>query len=137
MANNKDLNKEKIPQELFKKIKKIEIKSRSLVNEIMSGNYNSIFRGYGMEFQEVREYCPGDDYRSIDWNVTARNSKPYVKRFREERQINVMLLIDSSGSLDFGSTDSFKSEKLTETAAVIAFTALSNQDKIGALFLQI
>ena len=127
-------NEEKIPQELLKKIKKIEIRSRVLVNEAISGGYNSVFRGYGMEFQEVREYFPGDDYRSIDWNVTARHSIPYVKRFREEREMNVMLLLDSSGSLEYGSTDATKSEKLAETAAVIAFTALANQDKIGAVF---
>ncbi len=135
MINNKNYNdNKKIPQELFKKIKKIEIRSRLLVTEAMTGGYNSIFRGYGMEFQEVREYFPGDDYRAIDWNVTARHSIPYVKRFREERQLNVMLLIDSSGSLEFGSTDSTKSDKLAETAAVLAFTALNNQDKIGAIF---
>ena len=127
-------NNEKIPTELFKKIKKIEIRSRVLVNEAMCGGYNSVFRGYGMEFQEVREYSPGDDYRSIDWNVTARHTIPYVKRYREERQMNVLLLIDSSGSLEYGSTDSTKSEKLAETAALLAFTALSNQDKIGAVF---
>jgi uncharacterized protein (DUF58 family) len=125
---------EKIPPELFAKIRRIEIKSRALVNEILSGNYSSVFRGSGIEFQEVREYASGDDYRSIDWNVTARHSKPYVKRFREERQLNVMLLVDCAGSLEFGSTDSVKSDKLAETAATIAFTALSNQDKIGALF---
>ena len=127
-------NNEKIPPELLKKIKRIEIRSRVLVNEAISGGYNSVFRGYGMEFQEVREYFPGDDYRRIDWNVTARHSVPYVKRFKEERQMNVLLLIDSSGSLEYGSTDSTKSEKLAETSAVLAFTALSNQDKIGAVF---
>lgn len=130
--NNED-NK-KIPLELFKKIRRIEICSRVLVTEAISGGYNSIFRGYGMEFQEVREYYPGDDYRTIDWNVTARHSIPYVKRYREERQMNVMLLIDSSGSLEYGSTNSTKSEKLAETAAVLSFTALKNQDKIGAIF---
>src|SRR4030042_1377766 len=130
---NNEENK-KIPPELFKKIRRIEICSRILVTEAISGGYNSIFRGYGMEFQEVREYYPGDDYRSIDWNVTARHSIPYVKRYREERQMNVMLLIDSSGSLEYGSTKSTKSEKLAETAAVLSFTALKNQDKIGAIF---
>lgn len=127
-------NNEKIPPALLKKIKRIEIRSKVLVNEAMSGGYNSVFRGYGMEFQEVREYFPGDDFRTIDWNVTARHSKPYVKIFREERQMNVLLLIDSSGSLNYGSSSSTKSEKLAETAAVLSFTALSNQDKIGAVF---
>jgi len=133
-SKNHDTSKEKIPQELLRKIKKIEIRSKVLVNEAISGGYNSIFRGYGMEFQEVREYFPGDDYRMIDWNVTARNLKPYVKRFKEERQMNVMLLIDSSGSMGFGSNKDSKGDKLAETASVIAFTALSNQDKIGAVF---
>jgi uncharacterized protein (DUF58 family) len=127
-------DKQKIPKKLFKKIKKIEIRTKHLVTEAMTGSYNSIFRGYGMEFQEVREYTPGDDYRIIDWNVTAKHSIPYVKQFREERQLNVMLLIDASGSLEYGSSDSTKSEKLIETAAVLAFMALTNQDKIGAIF---
>jgi uncharacterized protein (DUF58 family) len=129
-----DESSEKIPKELLKKIKKIEIRSRVIVTEAMSGSYNSVFRGYGMEFEEVREYFPGDDYRRIDWNVTARHNTPYIKRFKEERQMNVMLLIDMSGSLEYGSTDSTKGEKLAETASIIAFTALANQDKIGAIF---
>ncbi len=127
-------NKEKIPSELLKIIKKINIKSRILVNEAISGGYNSVFRGYGMEFQEVREYNPGDDYRRIDWNVTARHDFPYIKRFREERQLNVMLLIDCSGSLEFGSKKNTKSQRAAEIASVLAFTALKNQDKIGAIF---
>ena len=135
MINNQEKeNNQKIPKELFKKIKKIEIRTKLLVTEAMTGGYNSIFRGYGMEFQEVREYSPGDDFRIIDWNVTAKHSIPYVKQFREERQLNVMLLIDSSGSLEYGSIDFTKSEKLAETAAVLAFMALTNQDKIGAIF---
>jgi uncharacterized protein (DUF58 family) len=132
LVNNND--NQKIPKELLKKIKRIEIRSRLLVTEAMSGGYTSVFRGYGMEFEEVREYAPGDDYRRIDWNVTARHNQPYMKRFKEERQMNVILLIDSSGSLEYGSTDSTKGEKLAETASVLAFTALSNQDKIGAVF---
>ena len=87
-----------------------------------------------MEFQEVREYFPGDDYRCIDWNVTARHTTPYVKRFKEERQLNVLLLIDSSGSLEYGSNDSTKNQKLIEIASIVIFTALKNQDKIGAVF---
>lgn len=134
IGSGKKKKEEKIPKELLKRIRKIEIKSRVLVTEAMSGGYNSIFRGYGMEFQEVREYFPGDDYRRIDWNVTSRHTKPYVKVFKEERQLNVMLLVDISGSLEYGSTESTKHEKLTETAAVISMTALSNQDKIGAVF---
>lgn len=125
---------DKIPKELLKKIKRIEIKSKVKVNEIICGGYNSIFRGYGMDFQEVREYSPGDDFRRIDWNVTARHNNPYTKRYSEERQLNVMLLIDLSGSLYYGSQNSFKSQKLAETAAILSFTALSNQDKIGAIF---
>jgi uncharacterized protein (DUF58 family) len=133
MKKNAD-NNEKIPVELLKKIKKIDISSRKLVNEAISGGYNSVFRGYGMEFEEVREYNPGDDYRRIDWNVTARHSIPYIKRFKEERQLNVMLLIDFSGSLEYGSKKYNKRQKLAEIASVIAFTALKNQDKIGAIF---
>ena len=125
---------EKIPKELLRKIKNIEIRSRIIVTEAISGGYNSVFRGYGMEFQEVREYTRGDDFRRIDWNVTARHNNLYVKTFKEERQLTVMLLIDSSGSLEYGSTNNTKGEKLIETASVIALTALSNQDKIGALF---
>ena len=132
--DNSSKYQQKIPPELLKKIKKIEIRSRVKVNEMMSGGYNSVFRGYGMEFEEVREYFPGDDYRRIDWNVTSRHNSPYVKVFKEERQLNVMLLIDISGSLEYGSTISNKREKLVETASVLSFTALSNQDKIGAIF---
>jgi uncharacterized protein (DUF58 family) len=127
-------SEENIPRGLLKKIKRIELRSRQLVSEAISGGYNSVFRGYGMEFEEVREYFPGDDYRRIDWNVTARHSTPYVKRFKEERQLNVLLLIDASGSLEYGSGSATKGERLAETAAVLSFAALSNQDKIGALF---
>ncbi|HOE99989.1 MAG TPA: DUF58 domain-containing protein [Spirochaetota bacterium] len=125
---------EKIPLELLKKIKKIEIRSRLVVNEAMSGGYNSVFRGYGMEFQEVREYSIGDDFRRIDWNVTARHNNLYIKTFKEERQLNVMLLLDISGSLGFGSKSSTKHDKMVETSAILALTAMDNQDKIGAVF---
>lgn len=125
---------EKIPLELLKKIKKIEIRSRLMVNEAMSGGYNSVFRGYGMEFQEVREYSIGDDFRRIDWNVTARHNNLYIKTFKEERQLNVMLLLDTSGSLGFGSKSSTKHDKMIETSAILALTAMENQDKIGAIF---
>ncbi|MCG8571758.1 MAG: DUF58 domain-containing protein [Spirochaetes bacterium] len=125
---------QKIPREWLKRIKKIEIRSRQLVTDSMSGSYNSIFRGYGMEFEEVREYQIGDDFRRIDWNVTSRHHSPYIKVFKEERQLNVMLLVDMSGSLEYGSTNSTKREKMIETAAVLSFTAITNQDKIGAIF---
>jgi len=125
---------EKIPLELLKKIKKIEIRSRLMVNEAMSGGYNSVFRGYGMEFQEVREYSIGDDFRRIDWNVTARHNNLYIKTFKEERQLNVMLLLDTSGSLGFGSKSSTKHDKMIETSAILALTAMENQDKTGAIF---
>lgn len=132
--NSQEIIEEKIPFELLKKVKKIEIKSRLLINEALSGGYNSIFKGYGMEFEEVREYTRGDDFRRIDWNVTARHNNLYVKTFKEERQLNVLLLIDSSGSLEYGSKDTTKEEKLTETASLIALIAMANQDKIGAIF---
>jgi len=131
--NQKDKElEEKLPLELLKKIKKIEIRSKILVTDAIAGGYTSVFRGYGMEFEEVREYTPGDDVRRIDWNVTARQNRPYIKRFKEERQINAMLLIDMSGSLYYGSHNATKSEKVAEISGLIAFTALSNQDKIGA-----
>lgn len=127
-------NTEKIPEELFKKVKKIELHTRKLVNAMSSGGYTSVFRGQGMEFEEVREYNAGDDYRKIDWNVTARHNTPYVKRHREERELNVMLLLDVSGSLNFGSSFQTKRSIMVETAALLAFTSLFNQDKIGSIF---
>lgn len=127
-------NSEKIPEELFKKVRKIELQTKSLVNDISSGGYTSVFRGQGMEFEEVREYFPGDDYRRIDWNVTARHTTPYVKQHKEERELNVMMLLDLSGSLHFGSTQLSKRDILVETSALLAFTSLFNQDKIGAIF---
>lgn len=127
-------NTEKIPEELFKKVKKIELHTRKLVNAMSSGGYTSVFRGQGMEFEEVREYNAGDDYRKIDWNVTARHNTPYVKRHREERELNVMLLLDVSGSLNFGSSFQTKRNVMVETAALLAFTSLFNQDKIGSIF---
>lgn len=120
--------------ELFKKIKKIEIRSRIMANESLAGGYSSVFRGYGMEFQEVREYVQGDDFRRIDWNVTARHNNLFVKTFIEERQLNVMLLVDVSGSMAYGSVNATKKSRMIETAATVAMTALSNQDKIGAVF---
>ncbi len=120
--------------ELIKKVRKIEIKTKGLSNHIFSGSYNTAFKGKGMAFTEVREYIPGDDIRSIDWNVTARFNHPYVKVFEEERELTVMLLIDVSGSNEFGSTGKFKEEIITEIAAVLAFSAIHNNDKVGVIF---
>jgi len=122
-----------LTRELFKKIKKIEIKTSRLVNDVFSGEYHSIFRGRGMEFSEVREYTPGDDIRNIDWNVTARYNHPYVKIFREERELTVMLLVDLSASGDFGSYQRMRREISAEIAAVLAFSAARNNDKVGLL----
>jgi uncharacterized protein (DUF58 family) len=120
--------------ELFKKVRKIEIKTRGLSNQIFSGQYHSVFKGRGMAFSEVREYQPGDDIRSIDWNVTARFNHPYVKVFDEERELTVMLLIDVSASNRFGTRRSLKQEMITEIAAVLAFSAIQNNDKVGVIF---
>jgi len=118
-------------KELVKKVRNIEIRTRGAVNELFSGEYHSAFRGRGIEFSEVREYVPGDDVRTIDWNVTAREGKPFVKLFEEERELNVMLLVDVSASGDFGSVRSLKREMAAELAGVLAFSALRNQDKTG------
>ncbi|MCK9220498.1 MAG: DUF58 domain-containing protein [Bacteroidales bacterium] len=120
--------------ELFKKVRKIEIKTRGLSNQIFSGQYHSVFKGRGMAFSEVREYQPGDDIRSIDWNVTARFNHPYVKIFDEERELTVMLLIDVSASNQFGTQKTIKQELITEIAAVLAFSAIQNHDKVGVIF---
>ncbi len=120
--------------ELFKKVRKIEIKTRGLTNHIFSGQYHSAFKGRGMTFSEVREYQYGDDIRNIDWNVTARFHKPFVKVFEEEREMTVMLLIDVSGSNDFGSVDATKRDITAELAAVLAFSAIENNDKVGVIF---
>jgi uncharacterized protein (DUF58 family) len=120
--------------ELFKKVRKIEIKTRGLSNQIFSGHYHSVFKGKGMAFSEVREYQPGDDIRSIDWNVTARFNHPYVKVFDEERELTVMLLIDVSGSNHFGTRKALKQDVITEIAAVLAFSAIQNNDKVGVIF---
>lgn len=120
--------------EILKKVRKIEIKTRSLSQNIFAGQYHSAFKGRGMAFAEVREYQFGDDVRDIDWNVTARFRKPYVKVFEEERELTVMLLVDVSGSLDFGTRSRMKSEMATEIAATIAYSAIQNNDKIGVVF---
>lgn len=120
--------------EILKKVRKIEIKTRGLSQNIFAGEYHSAFKGRGMAFSEVREYQFGDDIRDIDWNVTARFHRPYVKVFEEEREITVMLLIDVSGSLDFGTRGQLKRDMLTEIAATLAFSAIQNNDKIGVIF---
>lgn len=119
--------------ELIKKIKKVHIKSGRLVNTIMAGHYRSVFRGMGIEFEEVREYTPGDDVKHIDWMVSARMGRPFVKRYREEREGVVMLLLDVSASGCFGTTENLKKETAAEIAAVIAFNAIRNNDKVGAI----
>lgn len=120
--------------ELLKKVRQIEIKTRGLSRNIFAGEYHSAFKGRGMAFSEVREYQFGDDIRSIDWNVTARYSHPYIKIFEEERELTVMLLIDVSGSRDFGSFEKMKKNVITELSAVLSFSAIQNNDKIGVIF---
>ncbi|WP_320113553.1 DUF58 domain-containing protein [Draconibacterium orientale] len=120
--------------DLLKKVRKIEIKTRGLSRNIFAGEYHSAFKGRGMAFSEVREYQFGDDIRNIDWNVTARYSHPYIKVFEEERELTVMLLIDVSGSRDFGSFEKLKKNVITELSAVLSFSAIQNNDKIGVIF---
>jgi len=120
--------------ELLKRVRKIEIKTRGLSRQIFAGEYHSAYKGRGMAFSEVREYQYGDDIRSIDWNVTARFNHPYIKIFEEERELTVMLLIDASGSREFGSRSMLKKNMITEIAAVLAFSAIHNNDKIGVIF---
>lgn len=120
--------------ELLKKVRKIEIKTRGLSNQIFSGEYHSAFKGRGMTFSEVREYQPGDDIRAIDWNVTARFNHPYVKVFEEEREMTVMLLVDVSASGEFGTQKQLKQELITELCAVLSFSSIQNNDKIGVIF---
>jgi uncharacterized protein (DUF58 family) len=119
--------------ELLKKVRKIEIKTRGLSSQIFSGEYHSAFKGRGMAFSEVREYTPGDDVRTIDWNVTARFNTPFVKVFEEERELSVVMLVDVSASKAFGTTKQFKQDLVTELCAVIAFSASQNNDKIGLI----
>lgn len=120
--------------DLLKRVRQIEIKTRGLSNNIFAGQYHSAFKGKGMSFSEVREYQYGDDVRDIDWNVTARYNKPFVKVFEEERELTVMLLIDVSNSLDFGTVKLLKKDMVTEIAATLAFSAIQNNDKIGVIF---
>ena len=122
-----------IPKEILKKVRYIELHTKHLVNDVFSGEYHSVFKGQGMEFAEVREYQYGDDIRTIDWNVTARYNHPYVKVLEEERELNVMLMVDASGSGAFGSYEKFKSEIAAEICALLAFSAIKNNDKVGLL----
>lgn len=122
-----------IPSEILKKVKRIELKTRGLVNELFGGEYHSAFKGRGMTFSEVREYQPGDDIRLIDWNVTARSNVPFIKIFEEERELTVYLVVDISASGDFGSNQKFKKELGAEIAAVLGFSAIKNNDKVGVL----
>ena len=122
-----------LPKEIIKKIQQIQIRTSRVVNDLFAGEYVSVFKGRGMEFDEVREYQPGDEIRSIDWNVTARMGRPFVKKFVEERELTVMLLVDVSGSEEFGSVASFKREIASELAAVLAFSAIRNKDRVGLI----
>ncbi|OFY13952.1 MAG: hypothetical protein A2X02_09015 [Bacteroidetes bacterium GWF2_29_10] len=119
--------------EIIKKVRQIEIRSRILSNQIFAGEYHTAFKGKGMSFAEVREYMVGDDIRNIDWNVTARFNHPYIKVYEEERELTMMLIIDVSASLSFGSTNLFKKDLITEIAAVLAFSAIKNNDKVGVI----
>ena len=120
--------------ELISKVRKIEIKAKGLSQNVFAGEYHSAFKGRGMTFSEVREYQYGDDVRDIDWNVTARSNRPYVKVYEEERELTVMLLVDVSGSQDFGAVGDSKREMMTQVAATLAFSAIENNDKVGVIF---
>jgi uncharacterized protein (DUF58 family) len=122
-----------IPKEIIRKIRRIEIRTRRLVADVFSGEYQSVFKGRGIEFTEVREYLPGDDIRSIDWNVTARTGHPYVKKYDEERELTIMFVVDASGSGAFGSVERFKSELAAELCALLAFSATRNNDRVGLI----
>jgi uncharacterized protein (DUF58 family) len=124
----------RISPEILKQVKRVELKTRGLVNAMFSGEYRSVFKGQGMEFAEVREYTPGDEVRAIDWNVTARMNRPFVKRYIEERELTIVLALDISGSERFGSVARFKSEIMTEFAAVVALAAVRNNDRVGLIF---
>ena len=122
-----------LPKELLAKIRRIQIHTSHVANDVFAGHYHSTFKGQGMEFEEVREYMPGDDVRSIDWNVTARQGKPFIKRFREERELTVMLLVDVSASQAFGTNEQLKRELVAEVGATLAFSATTNNDKVGLI----
>ena len=122
-----------LTREILKKVRQVEVRTNRLVNDSLAGSYQSVFKGRGMDFDEVREYIPGDDIRAIDWNVTARTSIPHIKKFTEERELTIMLLIDISGSGEFGSTNSSKREVMAEIGSVLAFSAVRNNDKVGLI----
>lgn len=122
-----------IPAEVLKKVRRIQIITSAMVNDIFAGQYHSAFKGRGMEFEEVREYQPGDDVRTIDWNVTARVGRPFVKNYREERELTVVLLVDVSASQDFGTREQLKRELVAELGATLAFSAIQNNDKVGLI----
>jgi uncharacterized protein (DUF58 family) len=123
----------KDPIDILKRIRRIEIKTRNLVEEVFTGEYHSMFKGQGLEFSEVREYQPGDSYRDIDWNVSARFGHPYIKKFKETRELNVLFIVDLSASNQFGTQGQIKADFIAEITAVLSFSALSNQDKVGLL----
>lgn len=122
-----------LPAEMLARVRRIEIRTKALVNEVFAGEYHSVFKGQGMEFAEVREYVPGDDIRTIDWNVTARFGAPFIKKYAEERELTVFFLVDASASQAFGSQGRSKMEQAAETCALLAFSAMGNQDKVGLL----
>ncbi len=122
-----------IPRELIRKIRRIEIRTNRMVNDVMAGEYHSVFKGRGVEFEEVREYQHGDDIRTIDWNVTARMGDPFVKRYREERELTVMLMVDASSSNLFGTAEKMKGELAIELSAILAFSAIKNNDRVGLI----
>jgi uncharacterized protein (DUF58 family) len=123
----------KLTREILKKVRQVEVRTNRLVNDSLAGSYQSVFKGRGMNFDEVREYVPGDDIRAIDWNVTARTSVPHIKKFTEERELTIILMIDISGSGEFGSTESSKREIMAEVGSVLAFSAVRNNDKFGLI----
>ena len=120
-------------REILKKIRRLELRTKRLVDSMFAGSYHSVFKGRGMNFEEVREYNPGDEIRAIDWNVTARMNAPFVKKFTEERELTVMLLVDISASNRFGSTPQLKRDLAAEIAAVLAFSAITNHDRVGLI----
>ena len=122
-----------LTREILKKVRQVEIRTSRLVNDSLAGNYHSVFKGSGMNFDEVREYVPGDEIRAIDWNVTARTGIPHIKKFTEERELTIILLIDISGSGEFGSSTSSKREMMAELGSVLAFSAIRNNDKVGLI----
>jgi len=124
-----------IPKDLFKKVRRIEITTKRLVTDVFAGQYHSVFKGRGIEFDEVREYFPGDDVRTIDWNVTARTGRPHIKKYVEEREMTVMLLIDASKSCQFSTVNELKSKLAAEIAALLAWSAVRNNDKVGLIIL--